>query len=81
MCAAAAPVPAVSRPALAGKKLLAPRKPSAKVGGLGVKKLVTKVDNSLFEQAPAAAPAPVPVGPSGAFPQESEPLLSPHPRP
>jgi ADP-ribosylation factor GTPase-activating protein 2/3 len=40
-------------------RLVQPRKPSGKLGGgLGVKKLETKVDDTLFEQAPAA-PEPV----------------------
>jgi len=66
--AAAAEAPAVpaarpaARPALTGKKVLAPRKPAAKSGGLGVKKLATKVDDSLFDQKPAEPVAPVPVG-------------------
>ena len=66
--AAAAEAPVVpparpaARPALTGKKVLAPRKPAAKSGGLGVKKLATKVDDSLFDQKPAEPVAPVPVG-------------------
>ena len=67
--AAAAEAPVVppaarpaARPAVTGKKVLAPRKPAAKSGGLGVKKLATKVDDSLFDQKPAEPVAPVPVG-------------------
>jgi hypothetical protein len=55
---------AVKRPA--GKGPLKISKPKSKAGGLGVKKM-TKVDDSLFEQAPeeaAAAPAPVAMVPS-----------------
>jgi ADP-ribosylation factor GTPase-activating protein 2/3 len=43
-----------------------PRKPAAGKLGLGVKKLETKVDGSLFEQAPAEAPKPAPVVPAPA---------------
>lgn len=45
-------------------RLVQPRKPSGKLGGgLGVKKLENKVDETLFEQAPAAPepPKPAPV--------------------
>jgi ADP-ribosylation factor GTPase-activating protein 2/3 len=43
-----------------------PRKPAGKLGGgLGVKKLDTKVDGTLFEQAPAA-PEPVAIAPVAA---------------
>ena len=45
-----------------------PRKPTGakkKAGGLGVTKMTTKVDDSLFEQAPAAPP---PVLPASAAP-------------
>lgn len=38
------------------------RRPTGKAGGLGVKRMATKVDESLFDQAPEeAAPAPTPV--------------------
>lgn len=56
---AAAPKPLLSKPrAGAGAKprLLASKKPAAKTGGLGVKKMATKADDSIFEQAPAEAP-------------------------
>lgn len=44
-------------------RLVQPRKTSGKLGGgLGVKKLDTKVDGTLFEQAPAA-PEPTPAAP------------------
>jgi ADP-ribosylation factor GTPase-activating protein 2/3 len=44
-------------------RLVQPRKTSGKLGGgLGVKKLDTKVDGTLFEQAPAA-PEPKPAAP------------------
>ncbi|KAL4434371.1 hypothetical protein ABPG75_000812 [Micractinium tetrahymenae] len=77
--AAAAPAPAAAaapaavssvaaRSAAAGKpRLLASRKPGAGKGtGLGVKKMVTKLDDSLFEQAPQeeAPPEPEPAVPS-----------------
>lgn len=56
-------VSVVRRPA--GKGPLRVSKPKAKGGGLGVKKMTTKVDDSLFDQAPAEAviapPPPVPV--------------------
>lgn len=49
----------VRRPA--GKGPLRISKPKAKGGGLGVKKMTTKVDDSLYDQAPAeAAIAPPP---------------------
>lgn len=66
--AAAAPKPAAPakpapRPGMAGKKPLISRKPAVKAGGgLGVKKMTTKVDDSLFDQNPAEAPPPLPVG-------------------
>jgi ADP-ribosylation factor GTPase-activating protein 2/3 len=50
-------------------RLVQPRKPSGKLGGgLGVKKLDTKVDETLFEQAPAAPepPKPAPVAAEAA---------------
>mmetsp|Transcript_3828 Transcript_3828/g.11056 ORF Transcript_3828/g.11056 Transcript_3828/m.11056 type:complete len:475 (+) Transcript_3828:191-1615(+) len=66
--AAAKPPPKpVLRPGgtAAGKKLLAGRKPAGKPGGgLGVKKMTTKVDDSLFDQKPEEAPPPVPIGSS-----------------
>lgn len=39
------------------------RRPAGKSGGLGVKRMATKVDESLFDQAPeeATAPSPIPV--------------------
>lgn len=46
----------------AAKAPLKVSKPRTKAGGLGVKKMTTKVDDSVFEQAPAEpviiAPAP-----------------------
>ena len=39
-------------------------KPRAKAGGLGVKKMTTKVDDSLFEQAPAEPVAAAPAAPT-----------------
>lgn len=42
------------------KFLLASKRPGAKSGGLGVKKMTTKVDDSLFDQKPAEAPPPPP---------------------
>ena len=47
------PCAAVRRPA--GKGPLKLSKPKAKGGGLGVKKMTTKVDDSLFDQAPVEA--------------------------
>lgn len=41
------------------------RKPSAKPSGLGVKKLATKIDDSVFEQAPAAVEVPKPSATGG----------------
>ena len=76
--AAAAPAPRpVARPAAAGKKVLAPRKPAAKSGGLGVKKLATKVDDSLFDQKPAEPVAPVPVGTGAAASEGTDFHLGP----
>ncbi|GAX79406.1 hypothetical protein CEUSTIGMA_g6847.t1 [Chlamydomonas eustigma] len=50
--------PAVSSSALASKgRLASGKKPAGKLG-LGIKKLETKVDESLFDQAPAPAPPP-----------------------
>ena len=49
--------PAKPRPA--AKPRVAPRK-GAKPGGLGVKKLSTKVDESVFDQKPEEPPAVVP---------------------
>ncbi|PSC67912.1 putative ADP-ribosylation factor GTPase-activating AGD8 [Micractinium conductrix] len=61
---AAPAVPAAAsapRAPAAKGRLLASRKPGAGKGtGLGVKKMVTKVDDSLFEQAPQEEPEPVP---------------------
>lgn len=53
---------AAARATTAGKpRLLASRKPGGKTGGLGVKKISAKVDDSLFEQAPQEdEPAPAP---------------------
>ena len=49
----------VRRPAAKGPLRIS--KPKAKGGGLGVKKMTTKVDDSLYDQAPAeAAIAPPP---------------------
>ena len=39
-------------------------KPRAKAGGLGVKKMTTKVDDSLFEQAPAEPVVAAPAAPT-----------------
>ncbi len=53
--AAAAP----RKPSLAAKPRFAgAKKPSGAKGGLGVKKMTTKVDDALFEQAPAEDPSP-----------------------
>ncbi len=50
---------AVARKPPAGKpRFGAAKKPAAKSGGLGVKKMTTKVDDSLFDQAPSEDPAP-----------------------
>lgn len=57
-------------------RLVQPRKPSGKLGGgLGVKKLDTKVDETLFEQAPAAPepPKPAPVAAEAAAAAEAAP--------
>ena len=73
--AAAAARPAPRLPVAGKKSLLAPRKVGSKSGGLGVKKLATKVDDSLFDQKPVEAPPPLPVGPSiGATTPEGEHL-------
>lgn len=53
--AAQVPKPA-ARSVLAGKPRFAGKKPTAKGGSLGVKKLTTKVDDSLFDQKPAEEP-------------------------
>lgn len=49
-------------------------KPKAKAGGLGVKKMTTKADDSLFDQAPAVAAAP-PTPPSAKVPLPSHLFL------
>ena len=52
------PCAAVRKPPAAKPRFAAPKKAGAKLGGLGVKKM-TKVDDSLFDQAPAEdAPPP-----------------------
>lgn len=58
----------------ATSRLVQPRKPSGKLGGgLGVKKLESKVDETLFEQAPAPEPEPVkPLPVAAAVQQEAE---------
>lgn len=55
---------AVRKPSTATTKprLLTSKKPAAKKGGLGVSKMTTKVDDSLFEQAPAEEPTTVVAG-------------------
>lgn len=54
-----------SWPCAAASRLVQPRKPSGKLGGgLGVKKLATKVDDTLFEQPPAAPEPPKPAAPT-----------------
>ncbi|BDA43782.1 probable ADP-ribosylation factor GTPase-activating protein [Coccomyxa sp. Obi] len=61
--AAAAPAPPAARkPTPAAKpRFGAAKKPAAKPGGgLGVKRMTTKIDNSLFDQAPAEEPPPPP---------------------
>lgn len=64
--AAAAPRP-VARPA--GKARIIGKKTAGKTGGLGVKKLTTKIDDSLFEQKPAQEPvAPAPTEDSKSAP-------------
>ena len=45
---------------------MAPKRPGAKAGGLGVKKLATKADAALFEQAPAEPEPKVPLHVRGA---------------
>lgn len=46
------------KPPTAKPRFGAAKKPAAKSGGLGVKKMTSKVDDSLFEQAPAEEPVP-----------------------
>ena len=60
---AGAPPP---RKAPAKPRFVAPKKPGAKAGGLGVKKLATKADAALFEQAPAEPEPKVPLHVRGA---------------
>ena len=43
---------AVRKPPAAKPRFAAPKKAGAKAGGLGVKKMTTKVDDSVFDQAP-----------------------------
>ena len=43
---------AARKPPAAKPRFAAPKKAGAKAGGLGVKKMTTKVDDSLFDQAP-----------------------------
>jgi ADP-ribosylation factor GTPase-activating protein 2/3 len=62
---------------MTGKKPLISRKPTAKAGGgLGVKKMTTKVDDSLFDQKPAEPPAPLPVG-AAATPEAEKQAAAP----
>jgi hypothetical protein len=49
---------ALRKPPVAKPRFAAPKKPAVKSGGLGVKKMTTKVDDSLFEQAPMDDPPP-----------------------
>ena len=72
--AAPAPRPAASRPRLGATPALGARRgglgasrgsasssaAAAGAGGAGIRKLATRVDDSLFEQAPAAPPSPPP---------------------
>ncbi|KAK9839315.1 hypothetical protein WJX81_007499 [Elliptochloris bilobata] len=72
--AAAAPAAPAALPSAAAPprkppakpRFVAPKKPGAKAGGLGVKKLATKADAALFEQAPAEAEPKVPLPARGA---------------
>lgn len=59
--APAAPTPARAATSAIGKpsRVTSARKTGAKSGGLGVKKLADKVDNSVFEQPPAPEPVAV----------------------
>ncbi|KAK9915439.1 hypothetical protein WJX75_009230 [Coccomyxa subellipsoidea] len=64
---AAAPAPAARKPTAAKPRFGAVKKPPAKSGGgLGVKKMTTKVDDSLFDQAPAAEAPPKPAAAAAA---------------
>lgn len=59
MCCVSGAKPAAPR-AAPKPRVGSARRPTGKSGGLGVKKMATKVDESLFDQAPEeAAPAPV----------------------
>lgn len=49
---------ATRKPPAAKPRFAAPKKAGAKGGGLGVKKMTTKADDSLFEQAPVEDPPP-----------------------
>ena len=49
---------AARKPPAAKPRYAAPKKAGAKAGGLGVKKMTTQVDNSLFDQAPVEDPPP-----------------------
>ena len=49
---------AVRKPPSGKPKFGAPKKAGAKLGGLGVKKMTTRVDDSVFEQAPVEDPPP-----------------------
>ena len=62
VCTAAARKPTAAKPRFGAVK-----KPPAKSGGgLGVKKMTTKVDDSLFDQAPAAEAPPKPAAAAAA---------------
>ena len=73
---------AVRKPPAGKPRFAAPKKAGAKAGGLGVKKMTTKVDDSVFEQAPVEDPPPAAalsaLGPTLSVRPDAVQRLSPH---